>query len=67
MNDYPAEVLAEHFSKPDTLKDLFDLAKYFEMIAFKNELPDPRMLTISAKALIGILCDFHSIDRKKFL
>ncbi|HVT29800.1 MAG TPA: hypothetical protein VHE81_17410 [Lacipirellulaceae bacterium] len=60
----PVEMLAEFFSKASTLKNVFDLACAFEREAFAK-LPRPvQSLSADEQSVIGVLSDFHGVDRK---
>ncbi|GJL63970.1 MAG: hypothetical protein NPIRA04_26240 [Nitrospirales bacterium] len=67
LYEYPAEILAEHFSKIRNLNELFSLSKKFESIAFNSELVKPQSLEGASRAFLGVLCDFYRIDRKSFI
>lgn len=65
--EYPADVLSEYFAKPESLKRLFDLAREFHKQAYLRELIQPQSCSAELKSIIGLFCDFWSIDRKKIL
>lgn len=67
LSEYPAETLAEYFSKPEVLKQLFDQARGFENSAFARELAMPHQCPTEQKAILGLLCDFLKIDRRKII
>jgi len=67
LNGYPAEVLAEHFAKQESLKHLFELARTFESQAFATHLVLPGQCNSEQKAIIGLLCDFMGVDRRKVI
>jgi len=67
LSDYPAEILAEHFAKPETLKGLFDLARSFEGQAYASNLLLPNQCPSEQKAVIAVLCDFYGVDRKNII
>lgn len=67
MEDYPAEILGEHFAKLESLKNLFNLAKIFEEQAYARVLVRPERCSSDMKAVIGLFCDFLRIDRKKII
>ncbi|MCI0391708.1 MAG: hypothetical protein MOB07_23440, partial [Acidobacteria bacterium] len=64
LDVYPAEILGEYFSRPESLKHLFDLARDFEGDAFATNLVLPPECRSEHKAIIGLLCDFLGMDRK---
>lgn len=64
LSDYPADILAEHFSKSGTMKSLFELARSFEAQAYSKQITYPHECQTEQKALIGLLCDFMKIDRR---
>lgn len=65
--DYPAEIIGEYFSKQEPLKNIFELARYFENQAFTRNILLPSQCINGSKSLIGLLCDFIGIDRKEVL
>jgi hypothetical protein len=65
--DYDAESLAEYFSKPNILKNLFEHAKHLELLAFSSESYCPAGLDPASKAMIGLMCDLHGQDRKQII
>jgi len=67
LSQYPAEVLAEHFAKTETLNHLFNLGRAFEVLAYKQEPPMPDQCPIELKPILGLLCDFFKLDRKQVL
>lgn len=62
-----AEGLAEFFSKGLVHSYLFSVAIEFEAAAFAPTVAFPSILSSNAQGIIGILSDFHGIDRKKVL
>ncbi len=67
LDVFPAEILGEHFSKNESLKHLFDLAREFESNAYAPNLVMPSECRSEQKAIIGLLCDFWGMDRKKVI
>jgi hypothetical protein len=67
LNDYPSDLLVDHFSKSDNLKYLFSDAKQFEALGFAKHLVFPMGLEVRQKALIAVFCDFFKVDRKKII
>ena len=65
--DYPAEILAEHFAKLESLKYLFELARGFERQAYSRLLVLPDQCPSEQKAVIGLLCDFLRQDRRAII
>ncbi|WP_319409489.1 hypothetical protein [uncultured Desulfosarcina sp.] len=63
----PAEALAEFFSKGSVHGSLFSAAIEFETAAFAPVVPIPSKLSSNTQGIIGVLCDFLGIDRKKVL
>lgn len=64
---YPAEVLSEYFAKAEVMKHLFDFAREFEAAAFAAKPQRPSEASSQMKAIMGLLCDFFKIDRKKLI
>jgi hypothetical protein len=62
-----AEILAEFFSKGITQSGLFEAARELEAAAFGIKMPMPSSLTATAQSLLGVLADFHGMDRKRVL
>jgi hypothetical protein len=63
----PSQPLSEYVSRPDVARRLFTIAKMFESAAFSRTLPRLQDLPGEAKGLLGLLVDFHGIDRKQLL
>ncbi len=64
LSDFPAEILAEYFSKSEPLNKLFPLAKEFESAAYAVNLVLPHDCPADHKAVIGLLCDFLGVNRR---
>ncbi len=62
-----AEALAEFFSKLTVYSTLFATAIEFETAAFAPKSPAPLSLTANAQGVLGVICDFLGIDRKRVL
>ena len=67
MSEYKAEILGEHFAKPDALKNLFALARGFEELAYSKTLLRPHEVAVEQKAVIGLICDLLGHDRKAII
>lgn len=67
MNDYPAEILVEHFAKSENQKSMFEDARYFEKMAYSKNLTLPTELESHQKGIVAVICDFLRIDRKKII
>ncbi len=67
VNAYRAEILSDYFSKSDALKKLFSLACGFEELAYSIVILQPNELISEQKGIIGLICDFLELDRKKIL
>ena len=65
LSEYPAETLAEHFSKTEMLNHVFNLGRLFEDFAYGLHLTKPDQCPPEMKAILGLLCDFLKIDRKQ--
>jgi hypothetical protein len=62
-----ADILAEHLARSGTPSLMFELAREFESATFHPTLPSPATLSASAKGLLGVISDFHGVDRKRVL
>ncbi|WP_156896638.1 hypothetical protein [Desulfovirgula thermocuniculi] len=67
LTEYPAEILADFFAKSDNLKHLFTLARDFENLAFSQSITMPHECPSHIKGILGLLCDFLRIDRRKII
>lgn len=62
-----ADILAEFFSKGLTQSGLFEAARELEAAAFGIQTPVPSALTATVQSLLGVLADFHGLDRKRVI
>ncbi|OVE78859.1 hypothetical protein BVY01_04295 [bacterium I07] len=67
LSEYPAEVLAEYFARSEVMKTLFALAGEFEQNAYAKSIIKPDVCDRNMKSLLGLLCDFLHIDRRKLI
>ena len=67
LEGYPAELLAEYFSRHEVLKQLYDVGRECEKMAYMPSLPKTIEVSIQVKSILGLLCDFFKIDRKKLI
>jgi hypothetical protein len=67
LADYPAELLAEYFAKPEVAKSIFVTALEFDANAYADSLVAPRQCSSSCKSMLGLLCDFFKIDRREII
>jgi hypothetical protein len=67
LSEYPAEMMAEYFSKPEALKRLFVNACEFEKAAYASQVIMPHQCSSEQKAVLGLLCDFLKIDRRQII
>jgi hypothetical protein len=67
VSDYRTEILGEFFSKSESLKALFSLAKGFESLAYNRTLQKPNEIPTEMKAVLGLICDFLGHDRKEII
>jgi hypothetical protein len=67
LADYPAELLAEYFAKPEVAKGIFVTALEFDANAYGDALISPRQCSSSCKSLLAVLCDFFKIDRREII
>ncbi|AJX28377.1 MULTISPECIES: hypothetical protein [Burkholderia] len=65
--DLRADVLADFFSRNVAQTALFDAAREFEAGAFALEFYSPSRLSAGAQSVLGVLCDFFGLDRKRVL
>jgi hypothetical protein len=65
-HELPADVLAEFVSKTGSGKQLFDLARSFEALAFARKFTAPSEIPAEQRALVGVILDFLHVDRKGF-
>lgn len=66
-NDVKADILAEFFASTISGSASFDVALTLEAAAFSPRIPTPSELPAQAQAVIGVIADFCSIDRKATL
>ncbi len=64
FNAVKAELLGEYFSHPQNMKTLLSRAIEFEQHAFSKNCKSPSMLDNNLQSILGVLCDFCSLDRK---
>lgn len=62
-----ADILAQFFSTQSVASKLFDNAKAFERNGFLINYKQIDELEGELKSIIGVICDFNSIDRKKIM
>lgn len=62
-----AEILAEYLSKGSVPSTLFEIARELEAAAFAKDVVLPTAHSVSVQSIIGILADFHGLDRKRIL
>lgn len=67
FKNIPAEIIGNHFSTTQAMKHMFHLAIAFEGLAFSKEMVRTIDLEFEMKSILGVLCDFNSIDRKKVI
>lgn len=65
-HELPADVLAEFVSKTGSGKQLFELARAFEALAFSRRFMPPAEIPPEQRALLGVVLDFLHVDRKRF-
>ena len=61
-----AEILSDYFLKDGGTDSLFGRALLFEQLAFARQFTPPSALDPSSKGMIGVLLDFHDMDRVSF-
>lgn len=67
VSEYGAEILGEHFSKTESLKNLFAIAGSFEEQAYSKTILRPFEVSSEQKAVIGLICDLLGFDRKTII
>jgi len=67
VTEYRAEILGEYFSKSESLKALFPIARGFESLAYAQALQRPNEIPTEQKAVLGLICDFLGHDRKAII
>ena len=60
------EMLSEFYSKVETIKNIFQWAKYFEEKAFEKSLVPPASINPEYKSPLALMLDFFDIQRKEF-
>lgn len=63
----PVEILGEFFTRRDIGRSLFALARDFERAAYARDFVPPNELALLPKSTIGVLCDYHKLDRRHVL
>lgn len=66
LDELPVDILAEFFSRKEVGNDLFMMARLLEEVAYSRVFLAPGSLPTSIQAVLGVLLDFHRIERKKF-
>lgn len=59
--------IAEYLGSTKQMQKLFSLAMNFEKHGYDRQLQSPLELAPELQSIIGLLCDFHNIDRKEIL
>ncbi|MEN8220662.1 MAG: hypothetical protein ABFS56_30785 [Pseudomonadota bacterium] len=67
FNEIPVQIIVEFFQKPKNMQELINIAKNFEAFGYAKEFTFPKDLPSHLQGMLGLLCDFNSIDRKKIL
>jgi len=67
FNNTDTNHLAQYFSKFDVLKNTFNTAIEFEKISMSKTFTNHLTASTEVKSFIGVLLDYYSIDRVKFL
>lgn len=66
LDSLPVNILCQYFSNSDVLKELFNLAKKFESLAYSKDFIAPKNLEPKEVAVLGVLLDYNKVERKKF-
>jgi hypothetical protein len=67
FSDIKADIIASYFAKLSIAHDSFGMALALEREAYSTNLRTPSQLGPELQGLIGMLCDFHGLDRKRVL
>lgn len=62
----PVDILTEFILKINHGKNLFEVALGFERFAYSRTFSAPNSIHPDYRSVIGVLLDFHQIDRKEF-
>jgi hypothetical protein len=65
-HELPADVLAESIAKAGSGKQLFELARSFEALAFSRTFKPPSEISSEHRGFLGAVLDFLRVDRKQF-
>ncbi|GGP78947.1 hypothetical protein [Shewanella ulleungensis] len=63
----PADDLAEYLGSTKIMQRLLPMAIEFEGLAYNREFCSPIYASTEIQSIIGLLCDFNSLDRKQIL
>ncbi|MBF7101114.1 hypothetical protein [Photobacterium damselae] len=63
----PSDGLADYLGSTKSMLRLFPIAIEFEGQAFNKKIMSPSTMSTELQSIIGLLCDFYSLDRKKVL
>jgi hypothetical protein len=66
LENIPTQILTDFLSKNDSMKNLFNWAKDFEALGFKQVLAYPDKIEAPLKGVIAVTLDFFNIDRRKY-
>lgn len=61
----PVDILANFFCKDIQLNHLSEIAKSFESFSYSPVIITPSKLPIELQSILGLLTDFHRVDRKR--
>ena len=65
--DISSDDLAEYLGSTKMMQRLLPIAIEFEGYAYRREFMSPLNMTSELQSIIGLLCDFYSLDRKQVL
>lgn len=65
--DIPADKIAEYLGNTKVMGRLLPIAISFESFAYNRNFSKPMETSYELQSILGLLCDFFSIDRKKIL
>jgi hypothetical protein len=66
ISSLPANIISQFFSRNDTGRALFEVAKELEALGMASSFHGHNSASVGARSLIGCLLDFWSIDRRAF-
>ena len=62
----PAEIIAKQSVRLQSSKELFNVAREFEMASYRRQLPTFDDLPVPTKSMLGALLDYSMVSRERF-